>query len=203
MIKKLYECGCFKYEKFILVHQKELLLTPASSVVLIQMLKEYETNKYFSVQSLKSKMMISDKEFDEAVANLLEREFYSIYIQYEDGIGREAVSLDGFFDRVKDILSGVNSKDLENDFFYVTQLIQKEIGRVLTADELSIVSSLITEDRVKVSDMEEALEYMKSRYKVLNIKNLVTSSLNRFRNEVQEEEEPVPDFVKNFLDNIK
>ena len=147
-------------------------------------------------------MMISDKEFDEAVANLLEREFYSIYIQYEDGIGREAVSLDGFFDRVKDILSGVNSKDLENDFFYVTQLIQKEIGRVLTADELSIVSSLITEDRVKVSDMEEALEYMKSRYKVLNIKNLVTS-LNRFRNEAQEEEEPVPDFVKNFLDNIK
>jgi hypothetical protein len=202
MIKKLYECGCFKYEKFILVHQKELLLTPASSVVLIQMLKEYETNKYFSVQSLKSKMMISDKEFDEAVANLLEREFYSIYIQYEDGIGREAVSLDGFFDRVKDILSGVNSKDFENDFFYVTQLIQKEIGRVLTADELSIVSSLITEDRVKVSDIEEALEYMKSRYKVLNIKNLVTS-LNRFRNEVQEEEEPVPDFVKNFLDNIK
>ena len=202
MIKKLYECGCFKYEKFILVHQKELLLTPASSVVLIQMLKEYETNKYFSVQSLKSKMMISDKEFDEAVANLLEREFYSIYIQYEDGIGREAVSLDGFFDRVKDILSGVNSKDFVNDFFYVTQLIQKEIGRVLTADELSIVSSLITEDRVKVSDIEEALEYMKSRYKVLNIKNLVTS-LNRFRNEVQEEEEPVPDFVKNFLDNIK
>ena len=202
MIKKLYECGCFKYEKFILVHQTELLLTPASSVVLIQMLKEYETNKYFSVQSLKSKMMISDKEFDEAVANLLEREFYSIYIQYEDGIGREAVSLDGFFDRVKDILSGVNSKDLENDFFYVTQLIQKEIGRVLTADELSIVSSLITEDRVKVSDIEEALEYMKSRYKVLNIKNLVTS-LNRFRNEVQEEEEPVPDFVKSFLDNIK
>ena len=173
MIKKLYECGCFKYEKFILVHQKELLLTPASSVVLIQMLKEYETDKYFSVQSLKSKMMISDKEFDEAVANLLEREFYSIYIQYEDGIGREAVSLDGFFDRVKDILSGVNSKDFENDFFYVTQLIQKE-----------------------------ALEYMKSRYKVLNIKNLVTS-LNRFRNEVQEEAEPVPDFVKNFLDNIK
>ena len=202
MIKKLYECGCFKYEKFILVHQKELLLTPASSVVLIQMLKEYETNKYFSVQSLKSKMMISDKEFDEAVANLLEREFYSIYIQYEDGIGREAVSLDGFFDRVKDILSGVNSKDFENDFFYVTQLIQKEIGRVLTADELSIVSSLITEDRVKVSDIEEALEYMKSRYKVLNIKNLVTS-LNRFRNEVKEEEEPLPDFVKNFLDNIK
>ena len=41
-----------------------------------------------------------------------------------------------------------------------------------------------------------------SRYKVLNIKNLVTS-LNRFRNEVQEEAEPVPDFVKNFLDNIK
>ena len=202
MIKKLYECGCFKYEKFILVHQKELLLTPASSVVLIQMLKEYETNKYFSVQSLKSKMMISDKEFDEAVANLLEREFYSIYIQYEDGFGREVVSLDGFFDRVKDILSGVNSKDFENDFFYVTQLIQKEIGRVLTADELSIVSSLITEDRVKVSDIEEALEYMKSRYKVLNIKNLVTS-LNRFRNEVQEEEEPVPDFVQNFLDNIK
>ena len=202
MIKKLYECGCFKYEKFMLVHQKELLLTPASSVVLIQMLKEYETNKYFSVQSLKSKMMISDKEFDEAVANLLEREFYSIYIQYEDGIGREAVSLDGFFDRVKDILSGVNSKDFENDFFYVTQLIQKEIGRVLTDDELSIVSSLITEDRVKVSDIEEALEYMKSRYKVLNIKNLVTS-LNRFRNEAQEEAEPVPDFVKNFLDNIK
>ncbi len=201
MIKKLYESGCFKYEKFILVHQKELLLSPVACVVLIQMLKEYETNKFFSVASLKERMMINDSDFDEAVTNLLEREFYSIYIQYEDGIGREAVSLDGFFDRVKDILSGVNSKDFENDFFHVTQLIQKEIGRVLTADELEIVSSLITEDRVTVSDMEEALEYMKSHYKVLNVKNLVTS-LNRFRGEAREVE-AVPDFVKDFLDNIK
>ena len=202
MIKKLYECGCFKYEKFILVHQKELLLTPAASVVLISMLKEYETNKYFSVASLKEKMMISDAEFDLAVTNLLEREFYSIYIQYEDGIGREAVSLDGFFERVKDILDGVNSKDLENDFFHVTQQIQKEIGRVLTAEELEIVSSLITEDRVTVDDINEALEYMKSHYKNLNVKNLVTS-LNRFRQEVKPEPEPIPDFVKDFLENIK
>lgn len=202
MIKKLYESGCFKYEKFILVHQKELLLTPASSVVLISMLKEYETNKYFSVASLKEKMMISDAEFDSAVTNLLEREFYSIYIQYEDGIGREAVSLDGFFERVKDILDGVNSKDLENDFFHVTQQIQKEIGRVLTAEELEIVSSLITEDRVTVDDINEALEYMKSHYKNLNVKNLVTS-LNRFRADSKPEVEPIPDFVKDFLDNIK
>ena len=202
MIKKLYEDGCFKYEKFILVHQHDLLLSPAACVVLIQMLKEYETNKFFSVQSLKDRMIISDSDFDSAVSNLLEREFYSVYIQYEDGIGREAVSLDGFFDRVKDILSGVNSKDLENDFFHVTQLIQKEIGRVLTAEELEIVSSLITEDRVSISDCEEALEYMKSHYKVLNVKNLVTS-LNRFRGEAHPEVEPVPDFVKSFLDNIK
>ena len=78
MIKKLYESGCFKYEKFILVHQKELLLSPAACVVLIQMLKEYETNKFFSVASLKERMMITDSDFDNAVTNLLEREFYSI-----------------------------------------------------------------------------------------------------------------------------
>ena len=202
MIKKLYESGCFKYEKFILVHQKQLLLSPQACVVLIQMLKEYETNKCFSVQSLKDRMIISDSEFDLAVSNLLEREFYSVYIQYEDGIGREAVSLDGFFDRVKDILSGVNSKDLENDFFYVTQLIQKEINRVLTAEELEIVSSLITEDRVEISTIEEALDYMKNHYKVLNVKNLITS-LNRLRNESHPDLEPVPDFVKDFLENIK
>lgn len=202
MIKKLYECGCFKYEKFILVHQKELLLSPVASVVLIQILKEYETNKFFSVQSLKDRMIITDDEFDDAVTNLLEREFFSVYIQTEDGIGREAVSLDGFFERVKEILSGVNSKDLENEFFHVTQLIQKAIGRVLTAEELEIVSGLIADDRVSVEDIEEALEYMKSRYKVLNVKNLVTS-LNRFRGEIRAEAEPVPDFVKNFLDNIK
>ena len=48
---------------------------------------------------------------------LMEREFYSVYVEYEDGIGREAISLDGFFDRVKEVLEDTCSKDYENDFF--------------------------------------------------------------------------------------
>ena len=202
MIKKLYECGCFQYRKFILNHQKELLLTPEGAIVLIAMLKEYEENKYFSIHSLKDKLNISDTLLDQVLTNLMEREFYSVYVEYEDGIGKEAISLDGFFDRVKEVLEDTCSKDYENDFFHVTQLIQKEINRVLTAEEMEIVSSLITEDRVKEDDIKDAIVYMKKHYKILSIKNLVTS-LNRFRTEVKTEPKEVPDFVKSFLDNIK
>lgn len=202
MIKKLYECGCFNYKKFILNHQKELLLTPVGVVLLIEMLKEYEKNKFFSVASIKDHMNITDEAFDQANMKLMEREFYSVYVEYEDGIGREAISLDGFFDRVSDVLDGVNSKDFENDFFHVTQLIQKEINRILTAEEMEIVSSLITEDRVTENDIKDALAYMKTHYKVLSVKNLVTS-INRFRDEIKREPQEIPDYVKNFLDNIK
>lgn len=202
MIKKLYECGCFNYEKFIISHQKELLLTPDGVVVLIGMLKEYENNKYFSLASLKDNMTITDALFDQVLTNLMEREFYSVYVEYEDGIGREAISLDGFFDRVKEVLEDTCSKDYENDFFHVTQLIQKEINRVLTAEEMEIVSSLITDDRVKEEDIKDALEYMKNHYKILSVKNLLTS-LKRFRNETKVEPKEVPDYVKSFLDNIK
>ena len=202
MIKKLYECDCFDYERFIVSNQKELLLNPSSAVLLTLMLKEYKNNKYFSVESLKDKISIDDKEFDFVVTNLLERQFYSIYVEYEDGIGKEAISLDGFFDRVKEVLEGKNSKDLDNDFFYVVQYIQKEINRVLTPVEMEIVSSLITEDGIKIDEIKDALAYMKDHYKVLSIKNLVTS-INRYRNEAKEEVEEVPDFVKDFLNNIK
>lgn len=201
MIKKLYECDCFNYEKFILNHQRELLLTPNCAMVLILMLNEYKKNKCFSVASLKEKITISDSDFDFAVMNLLEREFYSIYVITEDGIGREAISLDGFFERTKEILEGNNTLDYENDFFYVTQLIQKEINRILTPEEMEVVSSLITDDGIKAEDFKDALEYMKSHYKVLSIRNLVTS-INRYRKEVKEEN-PVPNYVKDFLQNIK
>ena len=163
----------------------------------------YKNNKYFSVESLKDRISISDTDFDFVVTNLLERQFYSIYVEYEDGIGKEAISLDGFFDRVKEVLDGKNSTDYENDFFYVTQLIQKEINRILKPEEMEIVSSLITEDGIKVEEIKDALEYMKSHYRVLSIKNLVTS-INRFRKDtLPKEETPVPDFVKDFLSNIK
>ena len=202
MIKKLYDVDCFDFERFIMTYQKELLLTPVASVVLVLMLKEYKKNKYFSVEAIKDRITITDKEFDLVITNLLEREFYSIYVEYEDGIGKEAISLDGFFDRVKEVLDGKTSTDYENDFFYVTQLIQKEINRILKPEEMEIVSSLITEDGIKVEEIKDALEYMKSHYRVLSIKNLVTS-INRFRKETPKEETPVPDFVKDFLSNIK
>lgn len=201
MIKKLYECDCFNYERFILNYQHELLLTPNCAMVLVLMLNEYKKNKCFSVDSLKDKITISDKDFDFAVTNLLEREFYSIYVITEDGIGREAISLDGFFERAKEVLEGKNKVDYENDFFYVTQLIQKEINRILTPEEMEVVSSLITDDGIKTDDFKDALEYMQAHYKVLSIRNLVTS-LNRYRKEVKEEK-PVPNYVKDFLSNIK
>ena len=203
MIKKLYECDCFDYEKFIISHQKELLLNPASAVVLTLMLKEYKNDKYFSVNSLKEKISISDTDFDFVITNLLERQFYSIYVEYEDGIGKEAISLDGFFDRVKEVLEGKNSSDLDNDFFYVVQYIQKEINRVLTPIDMEIVSSLITEDGIKIDEIKETVAYMKEHYKVWSVKNLATS-IKRYRQESEtKEEEDVPDFVKEFMANIK
>ena len=112
---------------------------------------------------------------------------------------------------IEDILNGkistrrdleVEKRQLCRDLNLSKFMSNADILEFAKPEEMEIVSSLITEDGIKVEEIKDALEYMKSHYRVLSIKNLVTS-INRFRKETPKEETPVPDFVKDFLSNIK
>ena len=52
MIKKLYECGCFDYKKFIMDNMKKLGLNSDETIVLITMLDHYLDDSMLTNESL-------------------------------------------------------------------------------------------------------------------------------------------------------
>ena len=55
MIKKLYECGCFNYQKFIMDNTKGLSLSAAEAVTLSLVLDSYLEDKALSYERISNK----------------------------------------------------------------------------------------------------------------------------------------------------
>ena len=199
MIKKLYECNCFDYQKFILNNTKQLSLSVEEAVVLIKLLDNYKISKIMSTETFKSLALVKS-HLEKALLSLLERSFYEIYINYDNGIGVEYISLDGFFNKVEMLLNNevANPKD---ELFLVNKYLNEELNRILVSKELDIVSSLVLEDCYKLDDFKRACEYLKGKNKLLNIKNIAQALT------VKKEEKtaisPASKTVQAFFDSIK
>ncbi len=198
MIKKLYECGCFNFQKFILEHTKPLALNSDEAIILIKILESYTKEKTLSSEALVTKVSLTKAKVDKALASLLERDFYEIYINYDNGIGQEYISLDGFFKKVNAILN-YNTVNSTDELYLVNQYLTKQMNRILTAKELEILTSLITEDRYTLQDVTRACEYLKEKGKILSLRSLVQALV------VKEEPAPQagPKVVKDFFNSIK
>lgn len=198
MIKKLYECGCFNFQKFILEHTKPLALNSDEAVILIKILEGWTKEKTLSSEALVADLSMTKAKADKALASLLERGFYEIYINYDQGIGQEYISLDGFFQKVSAVLDA-NLPDFKDELYSINQYLTKQMNRILTAKELEILTSLVVEDRYTSDDIQKACEYLKGKGKLLSMRSLAQA--------LAVKEEPAvrtsPKVVKDFIERIK
>jgi hypothetical protein len=127
----------------------------------------------------------------------MDRIFYEIYISYENGEGHEYISLDTLYDKINAIL--VKDFIPSDDLTKANQVLQKALNRVLTASELDILATLINDDRNKLSDIENAIEYLKSINRNITMKSL-TQALNK---EFEAKPTEVSSSVKSFIKSVR
>lgn len=200
MIKKLYELGYFDYKNYILDNLKALSLTANEAIILIKILDSYREKASFNVEELRNKVNIRRDLFDTALSNLLERKIYEIYLSYENGVAGEALSLDGFFNLVEDILKGNSSFD-ESEIHSIIMLVSKEISRVLSSSELDIIKSLVEDDRYVKDDFIVAIDNIKKAKRSVNIKSL-SNELAKGKTTPKVKKE-TPSYVKDFIKSVK
>lgn len=199
MIKKLYDSDCFDYQKFILNNYKKLSLSCDEVIVLIKLLDNYKISKLMSTNSFTS-LPMTKSHFEKALLNLLERSFYEIYINYDNGTGVEYISLDGFFAKVERILENKISNP-DDEIFKVNKYLKEQFNRILISKELDIISSLVVEDCYRLKDFQKAVEHLKANNKLLNIRN-IAQALN-YKEEEKPKNSTAPKCVKAFFDSIK
>ena len=91
MLKKLYECGCFDYRKYIIDNQKALALTSDEAIVLINMLDECKVNNAIKTSELVKLSGLTKAKCEKALDSLFARSFYEIKLVSENEIqGRYA-----------------------------------------------------------------------------------------------------------------
>lgn len=197
MLKKLYELGYFNYQKYIIEHMKELSLNSDETIILINILDFYKDDKTLSSEKLSQRLSLTKAKIDKALASLLERQYYEIYINYDNGIGQEYISLDGFFNKAEAFID-VNSSMSDDELHLVCQYISKEMNRILTSQELEIIQSMVIEDRYSLDDIKKAREVLKINKKLLTMKNLAQALVVK-----SESVKPVNNVLKDFINNIK
>lgn len=197
MLKKLYELGYFNYQKYIIEHMKELSLNSDETIILINILDFYKDDKTLSSEKLSQRLSLTKTKIDKALASLLERQYYEIYINYDNGIGQEYISLDGFFNKAEAFIDA-NSSMSDDELHLVCQYISKEMNRILTSQELEIIQSMVIEDRYSLDDIKKAREVLKINKKLLTMKNLAQALVVK-----SEPVKPVNNVLKDFINNIK
>lgn len=200
MLKKLYEAGYLDYKKIILSNLRKLSLSANEAIVLIKILDNYMQDRNISIDKLQDDLLIPRGEIENALSNLMERNFYEIYINYDNGIGNECTILDGFFRKIEALLN--NELDNSSDeMFKINQLVCNYMNRILTSNEFEILSSLVTEDKYDFKAFENACKQLKERKKNITIKSIAQALV------VKEPNKPKPSnessLVKDFFNSIK
>lgn len=198
MIKKLYEADCFDYKKFIFDNIKKLSLNSNEAIILIKILDNYKKSKILSSEDIASNLAYSKNTVENTLLSLLDRNFYEQYIDYNNGIGQEYISIDGFFDKVEAILNNT-LVNIDDELFIANQYLAKQMNRILTSKDLEILTSLIKEDRYTSKDIENVCSILKTKNKLITMKNIAQAIV------VKEEvtPNPTPSVVKDFFKSIK
>lgn len=198
MIKKLYEADCFDFKKFIFDNIKKLSLNSNEAIILIKILEGYKKSKILSSEDIANDLAYPKNTVENTLLSLLERNFYEQYVDYNNGIGQEYISIDGFFDKVEAILNN-SLVNIDDELFIANQYLTKQMNRILTAKDLEILTSLIKEDRYTSKDIENACSILKAKNKLITMKNIAQAIV------VKEEVKPnpTPSVVKDFFKSIK
>ncbi len=197
MLKKLYECGCFDYRKYIIDNQKVLALNSDETIVLINMLDAYKSNKAMKSSELIKISGLTKAKCEKALNSLFERSFYEIKLVNENDISKEVVSLDNFFNKVS---LQLNNKidNLEDELSLVINYLNEKLNRILTSNELEIVESLVIEDRYKLDAFKASVEKLEASKTLISIRGIAQIIVNHETVDNKSNKEPsiLTDFFK-------
>ena len=168
ILKRLFESDCFDYKKFILDNLRHLIIDASEAIVLIKIIEYYETTDIFNLEKLRETAPLSKKNFDEALASLLDKGFYSIYLKETNGISEEAISIEGFFDRCEQLLSSKTSNE-PSELQEILRIVSVGLNKILIATDIEIVKSLVEDDMYTKNDFEKAFVKLNEK-NVVNIK---------------------------------
>ena len=199
MLDRLYKKGYLDYNRIILDNAKVLGLNAEEAFVLIKILDNYHETKSISIEQLQENILITTNKIDKIVADLMERGYYEIYISYDKGVGKECISFKPLFDNIYKILN--NEVAFDNyDLEKAAKLLTERLNRVLTANEIEIVESLMTEDHYTLSEIDEASKRIIDKKKVLSMRSL-TQELAVKPSETTVKK-AAPKALKDFFDKI-
>lgn len=200
MLKKLYEAGYLDYKKLILSNLRQLSLSANDAIVLIKILEQYTQNSGISLEKLQDELLMSRVEIENALSNLMDRNFYEIYVNYDNGVGNECIILDGFFNKIQALLNN----ELENssdEIFRINQLVSKSMNRILTATEFEILSSLVIKDKYDYNSFDNACRLLKEKKKNITMKAIAQALV--LKHEEKPKDNIASSVVKDFFNNIK
>ena len=200
MIKKLYESGYFNYKDFILDNMKKLSLSSIEAIVLIKMLDEFKVDKRILIDDITSQLAEKRSLVEEAMSSLNEKSFYSIYINYENGLGEEAASLDGFFERVELLLNNLGNQDKDDELHSSIEYLSNTFNRILTPQEIEIITSLVLDDYYNLDNFKNAVEVKLKGRNVITVKMIAKALATKDK---KTEVKPNNEMMKEFIKNIK
>ncbi len=201
ILKRLFESDCFDYKKFILDNLKHLIIDASEAIVLIKIIEYYETTDIFNLEKLRETAPLSKKNFDEALASLLDKGFYSIYLKETNGISEEAISIEGFFNRCEQLLSSKTSNE-PSELQEILRIVSVGLNKILIATDIEIVKSLVEDDMYTKNDFEKAFVKLKDK-NVVNIKSLVSELEKERKKGLKPKTKEIPQGFLDFVNNIK
>ena len=199
MLETLYKKGYLDFNRIILDNAKILGLNAEEAFVLIKILDNYRHTKSISIEQLQENILITSTKIDKIVADLMEREYYQIFIAYDKGVGKECISFKPLFEKIEQIINNEISFDIY-DLEKAAKVLSTNLNRVLTANEIEILESLMTEDHYTLSEIESACKRIVDKKKVLSMRSLTQELANK-KTET-EVKKAAPKALKDFFDKI-
>ncbi|MDE5715648.1 MAG: hypothetical protein K2I42_05895 [Anaeroplasmataceae bacterium] len=178
MLQELYLKGFLNYSKILLEYSKALGLNAEEAFVLNKILDNYLATNTLSLDDLQKQVLIKSNRLDKIVASLMERNYYEVYLSYDNGKGVECISFEPLFLRMENLLSQEKTKD-PYDIEKANQFLCKNLNRVLTANELEILENLMVEEHYTYEAIVEVTEQIKSSKRVLSLKTIALALANK------------------------
>lgn len=198
MLKKIFESGYFNYQDFILENLKKLSITPVEAFILIKMLDQFKNDRRILIDDISKDFVEKRKIIEESVSNLMEKGYCSIYISYENGLGEESISLDGFFEIAERIINNVNISDKNDELQSVIEYLKNELNRILSSQEIEIVTSLVKDDFYTLDDFKKAIDVKLKDKTVITIKTIAKAlATKEKKTKVKSNNDLMKDFIKN------
>ena len=199
MLETLYKKGYLDYNKIILENAKVLGLNAEEAFILVKILDNYLETKSISISQLQENVLITSTKMDKIVADLMDRGYYEIYIAYDKGVGKECITFKPLFEKILKVIN--NEVAFDNyDLEKAVRVLSQKLNRVLTANELEILASLMTEDHYTLQEIEQAVNRIVDKKRVLSMRSL-TQELATKPTET-EIKKAAPKALKDFFDKI-